>query len=956
MLTIPRKALPLLLGLLLAACGALPQPIATTPQPAERPVWAFEASDIPVDPGYRFGRLDNGMRYVVRQNATPRGTALVRLEVAAGSLDEGEAERGFAHFVEHMAFNGSTRVPEGEMVRLLERNGLAFGADTNAQTGFDRTTYMLDLPRNEPALLDTALMLMRETASELTFAPEAVERERGVILAEMRDRNTWQLRNAQDQARFANPGARYAERFPIGTAETLEAATAEGLRAFWRREYVPSQTTVIVVGDFPADLAEAAIRQHFASWPAAPAEAQPDAGPVNPRDKDRTGTYLDPALSERISATRNGPRLNEPDSAAQRQENLLRQIGYGIVNRRLARLTRQQNPPFRSAGFGTGEIFRSGRSTNLVVDTADGQWQPGLAAAALEYRKALAFGFSADEVAEQIANIRSAAQNAAASADTRSHGALVGGIFALLRNDQVPSSPQDSLARLEAFLPSVTPDAVLAALKREAVPLKAPLIRLQGRKAPDGGADALRAAWKAAMRTPIQPDRLAANSAFAYTGFGTPGTIASDTREPGLDIRQIRFANNVRLNLRRTDLEKDRVLVQVAIDGGGMLDTRAKPLTTAMVSSLPAGGLGRHSLDELQSIMAGRTVSLTLDSTAETFTASARTTPKDLDLQLRLFAALITDPGYRPEGEVHYRLDINNLFARMRATPAAAMSNALGGILTDNDPRFTLQPVEEYRKLTFARLKQDISGQLASGAIEIGMVGDFDEEQAIALVAASFGALPDRAADFAAWDDQRSRPFTADRSPRVIRHTGPADQALLRYTWPTRDDSSLEETLTLEMLERLVRIGLTETLREQLGKAYSAVAGSAPSRVWRNYGIFALATSVDVREVPATRKAIAETIARLREQPVSPDELLRARQPLLENHANALKSNQGWLALAGRSQTLPDLIDRHHRTAAALAAITPAQVQAMARRYLAMQDAVEIVALPEGVEEPAAQP
>ncbi|MFA7587698.1 MAG: pitrilysin family protein, partial [Novosphingobium sp.] len=347
--------------LALPACAPQAQRLASataTSQRSPEPAWAFETSDIPVDPAFRFGRLENGMRYAIRHNATPKGTAVVRMEVKAGSLDEAEHERGFAHFVEHMAFNGSTRVPEGEMIRLLERHGLAFGADTNAQTSFDRTTYMLDLPKNDPALLDTALMLMRETASELTISPEAVARERGVVLAEMRDRNSWALRNVENQINFANPGSLYARRLPIGTAQALNAASAETLRAFWQREYVPAHTTLIVVGDFPADTVQTAIRQHFASWAAAPVEPQPDAGPVLPKDKGRTGIYVDPAVSERIAATRNGKWLDEPDTVAQRQENLLRQIGYGIVNRRLQRIARQSNPPFRDAGFGSGDIFR----------------------------------------------------------------------------------------------------------------------------------------------------------------------------------------------------------------------------------------------------------------------------------------------------------------------------------------------------------------------------------------------------------------------------------------------------------------------------------------------------------------------------------------------------------------------------------------------------------------------
>lgn len=946
-----RRLLTFLLPVLVL-CACAPQADLASTRKRDRPAWAFQASDVPVDAGFHFGQLDNGMRFVIRQNATPKGTALVRMEVATGSLDENDSERGFAHFVEHMAFNGSTNVPEGEMIPLLERSGLAFGADTNAQTSFDRTTYMLDLPRNEPALLDTALMLMRETASELTISQAAVDRERGVVLSEMRDRNSWMLRNLEDQIAFVNPGSRYAKRLPIGAAETLNAATAESLRRFWQREYVPSQTTIIVIGEFPPDQVEAAIRARFSNWAAAPAEPQPDAGPVRPKDKGRTDIYIDAALSERITASRNGKWLDEPDTIAQRQENLLRRIGYSIVNRRLQRTARQIDPPFRGAGFGTATVFKAGRTTNLVVDTVDGKWERGLVATAEEYRRALAYGFTQAEVAEQVANIRTASQNEAASADTRSHGTLTGAIYALLRDDIVPATPQSSLDRLETFIPRITPESVLAALKREAVPLDDPLIRFQGRKAPAGGEAAIRAAWNSAMDAKVQRGLGHEQDAFAYTDFGTPGALVSDAREPALGIREVRFANGVMLNIKQSDIERDRVAVQLSIDGGRMLNTRDNPTATEMVAFLPAGGLGKHSQDELQSILAGHTVSSQLSSTAETFVSTARTTPRDLELQLQLLAAFVTDPGYRPEGEVRYRLNINNFFAQMRATPGTALANSIGGILSDNDPRFTLQDPETYRSLSFERLKADISDRLANGAIEIGIVGDIEEEQAIALVASTFGALPPRETDFGNYPEQRQRSFTADRSPRIVRHTGPADQALLRLTWPTRDDSDPEAAITLELLERIVRIELTDTLREKLGKAYSPSASSSPSQTWRDYGTFAVNASVDVREVPAARAAIAETIASLRDGPISDDLLQRARQPMIEAQDNALKSNRGWLALVDRAQTEAYRIERFRQAKGRLLAITPAEIQAFAMRYLGAGDAVEILVLPEGVEEP----
>jgi zinc protease len=934
----------------LSACAPQAQRLASAAKP--RPVWGFLESDIPVEPQYRFGRLDNGMRYVIRRNANPKGTAMVRMEVAAGSLDESPAERGYAHFVEHMAFNGSTHVPEGEMIRLLERNGLAFGADTNAATSFETTTYMLDLPRADPKLLDVALMLMRETASELTISQAAVDRERGVILAEMRDRNTWQMRNGMDQAKFLHPNALYPYRFPVGVAETVNAATAAGLKAFWQREYVPEHTTMIVIGDFDPALVEKAIVARFGDWKARPVEPQPDPGPVDTKSHGRTEIYVDPALSERVTASRHGPWIDGPDTQAQRRENLLRQIGYAIVNRRLLRIARQPDPPFRGAGFGTGDVFRSGRTTNLIVDTIDGKWRPGLIATAIEYRRALKYGFGAPEVAEQIANIRTAIQHAAASAGTRSNAALMGAVFDLLRNDVVPSDPAGVLARFEAFVPEITPENVLAALRREAVPLRDPLLRFRGRRYPESGEKAIRAAWKEAMRAPLTRGSEVASVGFGYTDFGTPGTVVADAVEPALGIREVRFANGVRLNLKHTDIDKDRVLVQLSVDGGDMLDTKEDPLATQMVSALPVGGLGKHSQDELQSILAGHAVSTNIDSTPETFVSSAQTTPEDLALQLEVMAAFLTDPGYRLEGEVQYRLNINNFFAQLRATPVAALSNSIGGILSDNDPRFTLQPVDDYRKLTFAKLKKDIADRFAHGAIEIGVVGDIDEARVIAMVARTFGALPPREPDFRPYESQRTRPFTHNHRPRVIRHTGPVDQALLRLTWPTRDDSDPVESLKLELLERVMRIELTETLREKLGKAYSPSAASTLSRFWKGYGVFGIAASIDVHEVPATREAIAETVAALRAAPVSDDVLLRARAPMIEAFENGLKSNGGWLTLVDRAQTEPEEIDRFLKAPGRLMTLTAADVQAMAQRYLEPKEKVEVLVLPEGVPEP----
>ncbi len=952
-----RSIFPALAATLLAACAATPRDTASTSAAVvgpgiDKPDWAFQESDLAVDPAFRFGKLPNGLRYLIRRNARPERTALVRMNIQTGSLDERDDERGFAHFVEHMAFNGSTNVPEGDMVKLLERNGLAFGADTNASTGFEQTQYKLDLPRNDPKLLDTALMLMRETASELKFAPEAVNRERGVVMSELRDSLTYQRRNLEDQLAFFYPLAVYPRRLPIGVPATLDAATAASLRAFWEREYTPADTSIVVVGDFDPSVVEAAIVAKFSDWPAEPQSPRAGQGKIDPRQKTAIDLFVDPALSERVTVARHGAWRDEPDTAANRRTNLLREIGYGIVNRRLQRIGRQVDPPFRGAGVGTSEVFEIGRTTQLIVDSVDGQWRRGLEAALGEYRRALAFGFTTSEVAEQVANLRTASQNAAAAAATRSNPALVGVALALIDDDQIPTTPESSLARLEAFAPSITPAAVLAALGEGALPLKDPLIRFQGRTPPAGGEAAIRSAWNAAAKTKLTRGTDGPSAGFAYTDFGAPGAVVADSREPLLGIRTVRFANNVMLNLKRTELEADRVQVSLAVDGGELLDTRTNPHASEMTGVLAQGGLGKHSQDELQSILAGRTVSGSLSASGDAFVSGASTTPRDLELQLQLLAAYVSDPGFRPEGEEQYKLNIANFFARLRATPAAALGNTQGAILSDNDPRFSLGQASEYQALTFSKLKADIGDRLAKGAIEIALVGDIDEDKAIALVARTFGALPAREPAFGAWTEARERAFTVKRGQSVIRHTGDSSQATLRLIWPTRDDVDPLESLELELLERVTRIELIDGIREALGKSYSPSATSGLSRTWKDYGTFALTASVNVADVAATREAMAGIVRELRAGPVPADTIERARAPLLEEYDNALKRNSGWLALADRAQSRADRIPRFTAARERLAQLTAREVQAMARRYLVPGREVEIVVLPEGVSVP----
>jgi zinc protease len=913
---------------------------------AADPVWPFETSDLPVDPGYVFGELDNGMRYILRENATPEGTALVRMRIGSGSLAENENERGLAHFLEHMAFNGSTNIPEGEMIPLLEREGLAFGADTNASTGFEAITYMLDLPRNDEALLGTAMMLMRETASELTIAPESVERERGVIIAERRDRRGYAQRAREDGFEFISPDARYTQRLPIGTLEVIETATADDIRGLYERTYTPSNTTLVIVGDFPVEVMEAAIRSHFAHWASAPAPPEPATGPVDVARKGASDIFLDPALSESLTLTMLAPYIDEDDTVAARKASILRGIAYGIIRRRLDRLARSAEAPFRAARFSAGAIFEDARTNTLSIASEDGKWRAGMLAAVQSVHEAAVFGFTRTEVTEQLANIRTSLENRVSGAGTRTNSFYARAALGVVSNESVPTTPQFQLSLFEEMEATITPDAVLGAFRERLIPFDDPLIRFQGREAPEGGKEALRLAFTEAMALPISPIQETATKAFAYNDFGAPGEVILDTRDERLGFRYITFANNVRLTLKTTDIREDRVAYRLLLDGGSLMNTREDPLRTYLIGSLSAGGLGEHSRDELQTVLAGRSVGFSASNTAEAFSFTGATTPRDLGLQMQLLTAALTDPGYRPEGIEQFRRGIDNFFQTLNSTPFRAFGNAAGAILSDNDPRFSLQPREAFFELDYQRLSAAISDRLSTGAIELSLVGDFDEAEAIASVAATLGALPAREPEFRVRGEARNRQFTSNRTRHVLTHEGEADQALLRMVWPTNDDSDFAEEMRLSLLARMVRIELTDRLREELGQAYSPTASSSMSKIYPGYGTFSLTASLDVAEVEAARAAITAMIADFREEPINPDLIQRARQPLLEAYDNALKSLGGWMQLADRAQSEGHRLERWFTGPDTLRAITPEELSAAAQRYLSPDDAVEFLVLP----------
>lgn len=928
------------------ASAKVAAPAAVNPQSEAAKAWNFAASDVPVDPNIVFGVLPNGMKYALLKNSTPKDSVVLRMRFAVGSFAEAEDQRGLAHFLEHMAFNGSTNVPEGEMIKLLERKGLAFGADTNASTGFDETIYKLDLPNASDDLIDTGLMLMRETGGELTIDPAAIDRERGIILSERRARDTYQLRSLIDQLDFQMKGMKVASRIPVGTEEVIKTAPASRLCDLYDRYYRPERATLVMVGDFDPAAVEAKIKARFADWKGrGPAGADPDIGNVDYQRAAAADDFVDPAVQDSVTIASFKPWVDEPDTKAKRARKLAEDVGEAIVGRRLAKIALNEDSPILTGYFSDAEGWKKFDQITVGAVAKEGAWKEALALAEQEQRRAILHGFTQAEVDEQLANRRTALKNAVAGVTTRRSDGLADALISAADGDFVLVRPETSQALFEAATPSLTAAAVTAAFQKRMEGLSAPLARVTAKKPLDGGTDAILASLRASTEVAVAAPTEAANVAFAYDNFGAPGKIVSDDRIEDLGIRRIRFANNVMLNIKRTDFQKDKVLLSLRVDGGNLLATRDDPTKVSLAGSLMLGGLEAHSLDDLRSILAGKTISPVFGNSTDAFGGSAVTSPEDFGLQAKLMAAYLTHPGYRPDGLALIRRVLPQQYAANDATPAAVLGRDVGGILANNDPRSQTPPLEKLMTLDWTQLKPVIADSFAHGAIEIGVVGDIDEQAAIDAIAATFGALPERRAAFDPRTDARIRQFATDRSERTLIHKGPAEQAELRVYWPARDDSDLGEAMRLQLLSRAMQLMLTEELREKLGESYSPGAAASLSDEFPGYGHLFAASNVDYKDLATTRAAIFAIAKELRDKPVDPDLLDRARKPLLEAMVKSRRENSYWLNYVAEAASYPDRLDRSRNGIAQVEAATPAELQALAKRYLADDKALVIKAV-----------
>lgn len=942
-------------SVLVASAGLALAPAAgLAAEPLKRDgVWAQTYAGRAADPAVRFGQLPNGLRYAILKNTTPAKQASLRLRIGSGSLSERDDQQGLAHFLEHMAFKGSAHVPGGDMVQILQRKGLSFGADTNAETGWDETVYKLNLPENDDDSLDTGLMLLREIGSELTLSQAAMDPERGVVLSEERTRDTPGYQSAVRQIRFSLEGQLAGRRIPIGKVEVLQHAPVSLIREFYDAEYRPDNATVVAIGDFDVDRMEARIKARFGDWRPKDAHRHPvDLGQVERRGV-QADVFSGQGAPETLVVSWASPADETADTAARERRDTVRLLAEAVLNRRLGVLAQSADAPFIAAGASRQTLFRSADLTEIQVQPKAGAWKEALAAVLTEQRRLTQFGVQQSELDREIAQLRTVLINAAAGASTRPTTRLIDSFISVENENDVFTSPAQDLAEFDADVRGLTVNDVKAAADTLFTG-SGPLIFVSSQTPVAGGAEAVKSAVAEIEARPVTAGAVEAVKAWPYANFGPPGQVVSRHALADLGVTDVRFANGVRLLIKPTAFAKDEIKVGVRVGAGriGAPKDLARALW-AVGRAAPVvvlGGTRALTYEEIQQILASKVASVQFAIEDDAYLLAGKTRPQDLDTQLQLLTAYTTSPGLRPQAFERIKRAFAAQLPQLRATALGVLALESAPVLHGGDPRFQVLPSDAALAASGPDdLTALIGDALKNGPVEVSVVGDVTPDQAIEAVSRTYGALPPRR-------EGRPAPFAVTfpagaREPQVFTHTGRADQAAAFEAWSTDDlYDAPQEARAVGVLAEVLKNRLTDRLRVAQGATYSPMAESDNSNVFRGFGFVEAAVETPVDKVPGFFAEMDKIATELRSTPPTADEMARAKKPRIEQRLKLQQTNDYWVAALGQLDGDPRAESTIRDLVSGVEKVTAADVLAAAQKYLRDDRAVRLIvrAAPKG--------
>lgn len=915
--------------------------------------WLYENSDIPVDESWTFGELDNGLRYAVKNNRVPQGQISIRVRVDVGSLHENIDELGYAHLVEHLAFRGSTFVEDGEAKRIWQRFGVEFGSDSNAQTTPTQTVYQLDIPNAVGETFPESVKILSGMIRAPRLSETAVEAEKLIVQAEKREGDGAQRRVSAAIRKHFFQNQLLSKRETIGTVETLQKANAQGLRAFHQRWYRPEKTLIVIAGDTTAEIMVAQIKQHFSDWNVAgTGGVQPDFGAPTPFDNGDVNkiaaVITEDDISGSITLFYARPWFQKADTIVYNEQLLINTISELILNRRLESVARY-SPDFWAASVDRSDIARSVDATSVSIRPSTDDWEKAVTSVRAIIQDAIETPPSQADIDREVKTYADAIKTFVDSYPFENSTEHVDGIVQAVDIREATASPDTFLSVFNNMQDKFNQKNILEATQNM---FEAPVKRAvyTGDKSRSGDVQRLAAALNSKVVANVNV-RLADKPVTLddLPKLGAAGQMIKATPIDNFNTEVLQFSNGVRsvIQPNKGEAEQVRIIVRfgsgyqsVDPDDGGLL--WAGPLV------LQSNGVGDLRQEQLDQLAVDRRLALSLSVTDDAFEFTAATRPEDLEGQLHLIAAKLSQPAWDDAPLNRIKLVLKQNESSANLTAQSVLQRDLDYLLKSKDLRWKRAQGEELDAFNNDAFRATWEPLLQQGPIEVVVFGDFERAKLIPALERTFGALEPRAV-LPKTIEASTIAFPKPNKESVeLFHRGPKDQAAAVIGWPTGGGTAqIKQSRQLEILSAIVRDRLFERFRSQEAASYSPTVFSDWPKGFESGGYVLGLSQVQPQNIDLFFVTAKEIAADLRANPVSADELQRAIEPLRQRIERSATGNTFWMReLKGVSYD-PSKLRQLSTIFSDYVNATPLDIQILAQRYLIDDNIWTLKILPE---------
>ena len=816
----------------ITAAYLLPAVLVATAALAQTP-----PAPLPLDPAIRTGTLANGLTFFIRRNTLPEKRAALRLVVKAGSIDEADDQRGLAHLLEHMAFNGSSHFKSGELVSYLESIGSRFGPDVNAYTSFDETVYMLEVPTDRDGIVARGLDALSDFAGGIALEAGEIDRERGVVIEEWRGRQGAGTRMEAAQMRALFGDSRYADRMPIGLPEVLKTFLPERLRDFYRDFYRADRMAVIAVGDFdPADM-EARIRAAFGGLPAAapapravyPVPLYPDTRYVAVSDREAQGSSVTIVHKRPLTGVR---------TAADYRASVVRSLVHSMAGARFAEIARRPGAPFLRASSGEDRLGRDVDTFTVSARVNDGAIERGLEALAQELARLRQHGFGEAELDRVKKDLVAGYERAFNERDKSQTGGFAS---ELVRHFLYGESAPGIAAELElvrGIVPGITAAETSAVVRGLVADERRVVLASFPEKAGVAAASeaSLRTALGAGAAARVEPWRDEVSGRALLAERPVPGSVRARRELAELGVTVLTLSNGVEVWLKPTDFRNDQVAFTAYARGGASLASEAEYLDASLSASLVSvAGVGGFSPIDLGKVLAGRIASASSFVTTYTHGISGGATPRDLETALQLVYLHFTAPNHDAEAFALLTRRLEASLANQAQSPGAAFGDRVRRLNTLD--HYSVRPIqpEDVGRLNVGRMSAYYDARFRNAAdFTFFVVGAFVVEEITPLVTTYLASLPSTGRPEAEARDLRLRFPDAVQRETVRKGQEPRSQTAITFFSDTGLDEL--ESHRLRAATTVLQMRLRDVLREELSGTYSVGVVHADTAPLPGYG------------------------------------------------------------------------------------------------------------------------